>query len=139
MAEQGKSFAQESRAGVPVGIDELEETEYHCVLVDEVPDFVTDDELQFLASHEVEQTRVDFNDVLSVFVGGCERHGVDLRVAGDIEVDVLLELQFLFHFVAEFVEVAEQLVIHFQAVALHHAAHGHIHLVTFSLAEEHVG
>lgn len=89
------------------------------VLVDEVAQFVANDKLQFVARHQVEESRVDVDDVGLVLVLRGHREGVDRRVAGDVEIHLARVAQLVFHLMAEVVEVAEQLLLHLEAVSLH--------------------
>lgn len=116
-------FVLKSHGHVGVrGEDELDESAEGGVAVDEVSQLVSHHEAQFGGCHEVEEARVDVDDVWMLLVFGSQRESVDGGVAGDIEVDGFVEVQLRLHFVAQVVEVGQQFGMHFQAMAFHGAA-----------------
>ena len=58
--------------------------------------------------------------MLTVFRGDGE--GIDGGIARDVEIDILLKIQATLDFVAQIVEVAEQVFIDLHAVAFHTAS-----------------
>ena len=93
-----------------------------CVPIDEMPQLVPDNKPQFVLGHESEERRIDVHDVRFFLVLGCYRKGIHRGVAGNVEVDLFLEVQFSAHFVTKVVEVLEQVLLHLQAVSFHGTA-----------------
>ena len=101
---------------------EAYETRETRVLVDEMSQFVSDDEAQLILCHQVEESGVDIHDIRLALVFRSHRKGVHRRVASDIEVDGLFEMQFVFHLMAQSVEVGQRVLLDFQTVSLHTAS-----------------
>ena len=63
------------------------------VLVDQVAQFVADHEAQLIFAHQVEHRGIDIDNVWLPFIFSGNAEGIQITVAGDVEIDFLLDIQ----------------------------------------------
>ena len=103
-------------------IDEIDQPPQGRVLVDEVSQLMADDEAQFVLAHQVEEFGIDIDDMRMPPFLRRDGEGVDGGIPRHVEIDGLLEAQPFLDVVAKIVEVPEEILFHFHAVALHAAS-----------------
>ena len=122
--------------GVLGRIDEADEPVQFGIPVDDVPQLVPEDEAQFIGRHQFDETGIEVDDVRFLLVFGEHGKGVDLGVAGHVQIDLLPEVQLGLDLLEKVVQALHQPLFHPEAVPFHPAPEVASVLALFHLATD---
>ncbi len=105
--------------GVLGRIDKADEPVQFGIPVDNVPQFVAQDEAQLIGRHQLDETGIEIDDVWLFLVFGEHGEGVDLGVACHVQIDLLLEAELVFDFFEKVVQALHQPLFHPETVPFH--------------------
>ena len=107
--------------GVLGRIDEADEPVQFGIPVDDVPQLMSEDEAQFIGRHQFDEAGIEVDDVRFLLVFGEHGKGVDLGIAGHVQIDLLPEVQLGLNFLEKVEQALHQPLFHPEAVPFHPA------------------
>ena len=89
------------------------------ILIDEMSQFMPDNELQLIGCHQIKQGRIDVDNMRFSLLLSCYRKSVDRRITCNIEIHWLFKIQLFLHIMTQAMEIRQKFLVHLQAVSFH--------------------